>query len=126
MMSGNLHYGKVLHPTKCETILEDKVNTLPIKSFRIGEVFYFGSVGEAFISHFFQLCLKGSQKSTELFNNILFLIGGACCLGTANQLNEVFTHLKDLLETLKFGSITLVVQDGKVVQIEKNEKVRLK
>ncbi|MBI0580859.1 YezD family protein [Neobacillus cucumis] len=30
-----------------------------------------------------------------------------------------------MLETLNFGSITLVVQDGKVVQIEKNEKVRL-
>ncbi|MFL6516913.1 MAG: DUF2292 domain-containing protein, partial [Bacillus sp. (in: firmicutes)] len=27
--------------------------------------------------------------------------------------------------TLKYGSITLVVQDGKIVQIEKNEKVRL-
>ncbi|WP_223588674.1 YezD family protein [Neobacillus drentensis] len=30
-----------------------------------------------------------------------------------------------MLGTLKFGSITLVVQDGKVIQIEKNEKVRL-
>ncbi|MCM3570859.1 YezD family protein [Neobacillus mesonae] len=30
-----------------------------------------------------------------------------------------------MLESLKFGSITLVVQDGKIVQIEKNEKVRL-
>ncbi|MFC4798492.1 MULTISPECIES: YezD family protein [Neobacillus] len=30
-----------------------------------------------------------------------------------------------MLESIKFGSITLVVQDGKVVQIEKNEKVRL-
>jgi hypothetical protein len=29
------------------------------------------------------------------------------------------------MESLKFGSITLVVQDGKIVQIEKNEKVRL-
>ncbi|KAB2332180.1 DUF2292 domain-containing protein [Cytobacillus depressus] len=30
-----------------------------------------------------------------------------------------------MLDSLKFGSITIVVQDGKVVQIEKNEKVRL-
>ncbi|MGG1674948.1 YezD family protein [Neobacillus sp. NRS-1170] len=30
-----------------------------------------------------------------------------------------------MLGTLKFGSITLVVQDGKVIQIEKNEKVRI-
>jgi len=31
-----------------------------------------------------------------------------------------------MLVSLKFGSITLVVQDGKIVQIEKNEKVRIK
>ncbi|MCK6205478.1 DUF2292 domain-containing protein [Bacillus infantis] len=30
-----------------------------------------------------------------------------------------------MLQSVKFGSITLVVQDGKVIQIEKNEKVRL-
>ncbi|MCH1624044.1 YezD family protein [Fredinandcohnia sp. SECRCQ15] len=30
-----------------------------------------------------------------------------------------------MLESIKYGSITLVVQDGKIVQIEKNEKVRL-
>ncbi|MGX6445035.1 YezD family protein [Neobacillus sp. K501] len=35
------------------------------------------------------------------------------------------THLEKMLETLQFGSITLVVQDGKIVQIERNEKVRL-
>ncbi|WP_244440964.1 YezD family protein [Neobacillus jeddahensis] len=30
-----------------------------------------------------------------------------------------------MMESLKYGSITLVVQEGKIVQIEKNEKVRL-
>ena len=30
-----------------------------------------------------------------------------------------------MLETLQFGSITLVVQDGKIVQLEKIEKVRI-
>ena len=38
---------------------------------------------------------------------------------------ELIAHLEKMLESLKFGSITLVVQDGKIVQIEKNEKVRL-
>lgn len=33
--------------------------------------------------------------------------------------------VQELLSNLKFGSITLVVQDGKIVQIEKHEKVRL-
>ena len=29
------------------------------------------------------------------------------------------------MEGLKYGSVTLVVQDGKVIQIEKKEKIRL-
>ncbi len=42
-----------------------------------------------------------------------------------SDLQEVMAHLEQMLTTIKFGSITLVVQDGKVIQIEKNEKVRL-
>jgi hypothetical protein len=38
---------------------------------------------------------------------------------------EIIPHLEQMLATLKFGSITLIVQDGKIIQIEKNEKVRL-
>jgi hypothetical protein len=49
----------------------------------------------------------------------------------ANQDNqeafeEVVENVKSMLKTMKYGSITVVVQDGKVVQLEKNEKVRLK
>jgi hypothetical protein len=40
--------------------------------------------------------------------------------------DEVVENVKSMLKKMKFGSITLVVQDGKVVQIEKNEKVRIK
>lgn len=36
------------------------------------------------------------------------------------------TKLMGLLSSIAYGSITLVIQNGKVVQIEKNEKVRLK
>ncbi|MCL6570524.1 MAG: YezD family protein [Bacillus sp. (in: Bacteria)] len=48
----------------------------------------------------------------------------------ANQLKpsewqEIAEHVERMLDTLQFGSITLIIQDGKVVQIEKNEKVRL-
>lgn len=45
-------------------------------------------------------------------------------MGKSQQ--EVFEKIQSLLNDLKFGSITLVVQDGKVIQIEKNEKVRLR
>lgn len=31
----------------------------------------------------------------------------------------------EFIETIQYGSITLIIQDGKIVQIEKNEKVRL-
>lgn len=31
-----------------------------------------------------------------------------------------------MLATMSFGTITLIVQDGEVIQLEKNEKIRLK
>jgi hypothetical protein len=34
-------------------------------------------------------------------------------------------ELNLVLSSLKHGSVTLVIQNGKVVQIEKNEKIRL-
>ncbi len=40
--------------------------------------------------------------------------------------NEDLKRLLELMETVRYGSITIIIQDGKVVQIEKNEKVRLK
>ena len=36
-----------------------------------------------------------------------------------------FRRLLDLIEDVQFGTITLVIQDRKVVQIDKNEKIRL-
>lgn len=38
-------------------------------------------------------------------------------------------HLKEiegLIRGLKYGSITIIVQDGKVIQIDKTEKHRMK
>lgn len=32
----------------------------------------------------------------------------------------------ELLETIQYGSVTVIVQDGKILQIEKNEKIRFK
>lgn len=42
-----------------------------------------------------------------------------------DEWNTIYRHLENALETLKYGYITLVVQDGKIIQIEKNEKFRL-
>ncbi|WP_418789857.1 DUF2292 domain-containing protein, partial [Peribacillus frigoritolerans] len=30
------------------------------------------------------------------------------------------------LNSMKYGSITLIVQDGKIIQMERNEKLRIK
>jgi hypothetical protein len=47
-------------------------------------------------------------------------------MGDVQQWQEITRQIQELLGTMKFGSITLIVQDGKVIQIEKNEKIRLK
>ncbi|MDP4550286.1 YezD family protein [Alkalihalobacillus macyae] len=39
--------------------------------------------------------------------------------------SDVAVRIEHMLSTLKFGSITLVVQDGKVIQLERQEKERL-
>lgn len=47
-----------------------------------------------------------------------------------NQNNQLeYPHLEiiqKMIGEIKFGSITIIVQDGKVIQIDKTEKRRLK
>nr|WP_172840473.1 YezD family protein [Virgibacillus phasianinus] len=42
------------------------------------------------------------------------------------QENSITSKINDMLSTMEYGSITLIVQDGKVIQLEKNEKVRIR
>jgi hypothetical protein len=39
---------------------------------------------------------------------------------------EDIEKLYEMSKSLKYGSITLIFQDSKLIQIEKNEKVRVK
>jgi hypothetical protein len=39
---------------------------------------------------------------------------------------EVVREILETLQNLRYGSVEIVVQDGKVVQIERKEKRRLK
>lgn len=39
--------------------------------------------------------------------------------------NTQIETLEKLLQDMKYGSITLIVQDGKVIQIDKTEKYRM-
>jgi len=34
--------------------------------------------------------------------------------------------LLEMVKSVRYGSVTLVIQDGQVIQIDKNEKMRLK
>jgi hypothetical protein len=38
---------------------------------------------------------------------------------------EDFKKIKEFIEEVQFGSVTVVVQDGRIVQVEKHEKLRL-
>jgi hypothetical protein len=43
--------------------------------------------------------------------------------------NKVSEHelqlIAEYIESIQFGSVSVVIQNGKIVQIEKNEKIRL-
>jgi len=39
--------------------------------------------------------------------------------------DDNFDRLLDLIEDVQYGTITLIIQDSKVIQIDKNEKIRL-
>ena len=44
-----------------------------------------------------------------------------------NTINEKeLQQILEFIETIQIGSIMIIIQDGKIVQIEKNEKLRMK
>ncbi|WP_081834374.1 YezD family protein [Geomicrobium sp. JCM 19039] len=48
---------------------------------------------------------------------------GSNQIGQYHEINEL---IEEMLTGLQFGYVTITVQDGNVIQIEKNEKHRLK
>ena len=42
-----------------------------------------------------------------------------------NEVDQAIEAIRKALNNLKFGSIEITVHDGKIVQIERKEKVRL-
>ncbi len=44
----------------------------------------------------------------------------------AEQEKEYLKQVDRLVKEVKYGTITIVIQDGKVIQIDKTEKIRLK
>jgi hypothetical protein len=46
--------------------------------------------------------------------------------GLSDEERAVLVKVAEVLRKLKYGTVLLVVQDGKVVQIEMAEKIRLR
>lgn len=49
-------------------------------------------------------------------------VGGPVKQQWSRDLEE---KIRESLSSIRFGSVTLVIQDGKVIQIDRNEKIRL-
>lgn len=45
-------------------------------------------------------------------------------MSTPSIVNEPFTRLKQLLESLEYGTVLITVHDSRIVQIERTEKHR--
>lgn len=45
--------------------------------------------------------------------------------GATDSLAVVLEHVRAALKGLKFGHVTLIVQDGRVVQVDRFEKTRV-
>lgn len=39
---------------------------------------------------------------------------------------QLLLHVQDLLGSISYGTVVLVLQDGRVIQVETSEKIRLK
>ena len=42
------------------------------------------------------------------------------------NVEETLQTIKETVASVQYGTVTLVIQDGHIIQIEKNEKIRLK
>jgi hypothetical protein len=40
------------------------------------------------------------------------------------RISEIATQISDILQDIRFGSIEIIIHEGKVVQIERKEKLR--
>lgn len=45
---------------------------------------------------------------------------------TKQNENEQLEMIRKLINSIQYGTISIIVQDGRIVQIEKNEKYRIK
>lgn len=102
MKPGNLHReGKVPIPAKWEPFWKIRWERKTLLTFEVvpeWEDFFNG---------------EGESKMTDREKDV------------STGCDRIAGRIREMLEGMRYGSITLVVQDGKVIQLEKSEKVRL-
>jgi hypothetical protein len=40
--------------------------------------------------------------------------------------SELIQKIEEITKNIRFGSVTIHVEDGKIIQVDKNEKIRFK
>lgn len=55
-------------------------------------------------------------------------IGGDCVAVNSKELteNKKLEEILKMVEKIRYGSITLIIQDGVIIQVDKNEKIRIR
>ena len=43
----------------------------------------------------------------------------------SDNIDVSLTKVKEMIEDIRYGNVILIIQDGKIIQIDKTEKVRL-
>lgn len=43
---------------------------------------------------------------------------------SVGEVDEAIEHLRQALETIRYGSVEFIIHDGRVLQIDRKEKVR--
>lgn len=47
-------------------------------------------------------------------------------MAEVKEVTEIqLARIKDYIESIKYGSVNIIIQDGKIIQIDKSEKIRL-
>lgn len=43
----------------------------------------------------------------------------------SDNIDVSLTKVKEMIQDMRFGNVILIIQDGKIIQIDKTEKIRL-